>query len=449
MNRLLLIALVALAGLASCASIDSRAKPSLKGTSFHAKNHQDSVSAADLDRKGQDSIHSELEHTKSIWDHAYRALQDLRTKNDDTLGFAPQRPPRRLDDEEPPPAWEAIFVGVLLLVTFAILLLDKIGTDWVLMVLLAIYMASGVISIKEGLAGFASEGLWTVMALFVVAAGIANTGALDWYMILLLGKPKSVASALLRIFVPCTAISAILNNTPIVVIMIPIIQRWARNIGIPTSQLMLPMCYAVVLGGTITFIGSSTNLIGIGYLKQNAPEALTGISIWTLGKYGVPYALFGHVYMLLFSWLLPGAAEAQKTLHQGGEDEEILLGARLTKWSSAAGRTVQRSGLREAGGIYLVSVYRASTGNTHRAVGKDFVLNAGDTLFFAGLVEEFPKFCDEHGLEVVTADSSVRNDQDKSLSSSEILVGTTKESLLSADANLRMRVIYKIIGKSL
>ena len=70
--------------------------------------------------------------------------------------------------------------------------------------------------------------------------------------------------------------------------------------------------------------------------------------------------------------------------------------------SPAAGRTVKRSGLRDTGGIYLVSVYRARSGNIHRAVGQDFVMNVDDVLYFTGMVSEFSQFCESHGLEVIT-----------------------------------------------
>eukprot|EP00542_Grammatophora_oceanica_P012662 CAMPEP_0194045244 /NCGR_PEP_ID=MMETSP0009_2-20130614/16610_1 /TAXON_ID=210454 /ORGANISM="Grammatophora oceanica, Strain CCMP 410" /LENGTH=97 /DNA_ID=CAMNT_0038690043 /DNA_START=32 /DNA_END=323 /DNA_ORIENTATION=+ len=69
---------------------------------------------------------------------------------------------------------------------------------------------------------------------------------------------------------------------------------------------------------------------------------------------------------------------------------------------TAAGRSVKRSGLRDTGGIYLVSVHRAATGNVHRAVSQDFVVQVGDVLYFTGLIEGFGDFCDEHGLEVIT-----------------------------------------------
>jgi hypothetical protein len=353
------------------------------------------------------------------------------------------------------------------------------------MVVLALCMAPGsIISVPEGLAGFSSEGLWTVMILFVVAAGLSNTGALDWYMCSMLGKPqRGLPDAQLRIFVPLTMMSAFINNTPIVVIMIPVIQRWSRNIRIPVGHLMLPMCYAVILGGQCTFIGSSTNLVALGLLQRENPNAAANISIFSLGKYGVPIAVAGLTYMLLFSpCLLPGPGGTTTTTtsvsktttsnngthnsnvpNEGVEQEQeqdeqpVLLGARLTKWSSAAGRTVKRSGLRDTGGIYFVSVRRAATGDIHRAVGQEFVLNVGDILYFApGIVGEFPRFCDEHGLEIVTAASSTTaedssNHSTRRLSNNTLTnntIGSTKESLEMADSALRMRLIYKMIGKT-
>ncbi|GAX22224.1 hypothetical protein FisN_19Lh292 [Fistulifera solaris] len=353
------------------------------------------------------------------------------------------------DDDE---TWEIVYTSVVIVVMFAALITDRIGADHIMLIAMTMFMVAGIITVKEGLAGFANTGLITVMVLFVVAEGISKTGALDWYMAKLLGTPKSIASAQLRILIPITIVSAFLNNTPIVVVMLPIIQRWAKNIGLPKQQLLIPLSWGSIFGGTCTLIGTSTNLVVTGLLEDRYGDEVP-ISLFDLGVYGVPVAMVGIAYVILFSpYLLPGKIEQD-------DQDAILLGARVTAWSPAAGRTVQRSGLRDTGGIYLVSVLRATTGNVHRAVSRDFVLNAGDTLYFTGLVESFGEFCEEHGLEMVTNETEIKDapggienttavteqddvNPDKNLIG--LQVGTTKESLLDADDEERLRSIHRM-----
>ncbi|KAL7576543.1 hypothetical protein ACA910_018037 [Epithemia clementina (nom. ined.)] len=293
---------------------------------------------------------------------------------------------------------------------FLALASDRFGADAVMLGTLTFFLVAEIITVEEGLEGFAKEGLWAVMILFVVAEGIGKTGALDWYMTKLLGHPKSLASAQLRLMLPITVVSAFLNNTPIVVVMTPIVQRWALNTRLPVQQLMIHLSFASILGGTCTLIGTSTNLVVTALLEDRYDGAIQ-INLFDLAIYGVPVALAGMAYTLLASpYLLPGG---KGIIDATAETDELLLGARLTQWSPAVNRTVQRSGLRDTGGIYLVSVHRAATGNVHRAVSQDFVLNVGDILYFTGHnVEHFGEFCAENGLEVVTNEISTMHQQD-------------------------------------
>lgn len=304
-----------------------------------------------------------------------------------------------------PETWETILMSVILFFMFVGLISDRVAPDHVFMTALALCMVTGIITISQGLAGFSNEGVLTVMVLFVVAHGLTVTGAIDWYIGKLLGTPKSSAGAQLRLLVPVVLVSGFLNNTPIVALMIPIVLRWARTIRISVSQLLIPLSYGAIIGGTLTLIGTSTNLVVSGLLMDaypNDPSAVIGL--FEITPYGVPAALIGVAYIILFGEiLLPGGKSGD-----GGsplDGDEILLGARITLWSPAAGRSVKRSGLRDTGGLYLVSVRRAATGNIHRAVGQEFVLDVGDVVFFSGLIEGFGEFCSKHGLEMVTSDS--------------------------------------------
>jgi hypothetical protein len=277
------------------------------------------------------------------------------------------------------------------------------------------------------------------------------TGAVDWYIGKLLGVPKTSASAQLRLVLSVCVASAFLNNTPIVALMIPIVLRWSKTIRVSAQQLLIPLSYGTILGGTCTLIGTSTNLVLSGMLEDdyNIP-----VSIFDVTPYGVPVAIMGIAYILIFGpILLPGGRGGSGESPFDGD--EILLGARITTWSPAAGRSVKRSGLRDTGGLYLVSVRRAATGNIHRAVGQEFVLNVNDIVYFSGLIEGFGEFCHEHGLELVTNESSearadaqdIMDDAATSpLMSSSVEYNDDKVSPTSSDSEDRLRRINLMTG---
>ncbi len=127
------------------------------------------------------------------------------------------------------------------------------------------------------------------------------------------------------------------------------------------------------------------------------------MTLFDVTPYGVPVAIIGMAYMMIFGpILLPGGQG------QGGsplDRDEIFLGARIASWSLAAGRSLKRSGLRDTGGLYLVSVHREAMGNIHCAVGQEFVLNVNNIVYFSGLIEGFGEFCNDHGLKIVTNES--------------------------------------------
>jgi di/tricarboxylate transporter len=309
------------------------------------------------------------------------------------------------DDDLVP--WEVAVVVITITIMFALMITDKVYADWVMLGGLLIFMVTQIISLKEGLAGFANEGILTVLALFVVADGLSRTGALDYYMGKILGRPTTIAGAQIRLTIPIAIISAFFNNTPVVALMIPVVLRWSKMIGCPKQQLLMPLSYATILGGTCTLVGTSTNLVVSGLLEDKYKIA---VGFFEVGKYGVPNAIIGISYMLICgTFFLPfgrNTAKGGEAQLATGDYDDLLVGARVLSWSPAAGRTVKRSGLNNSAGIYLVNVRRAATGNLHRAVSNDFVVSVGDELYFSGSVEEFSAFCQTHGLEIITASDS-------------------------------------------
>ena len=335
-------------------------------------------------------------------------------------------------------AWEGWFTVAVVVGAFACLLWDVVQPDHVMIGALTILMAAGIVSVEEGLAGFSNEGLMTVATLFVVAAGISATGGLDWYMSKLLGKPRTIAGAQLRL---SPSRSRQVPEQHRRGGDIPIVQRWAENIHIPKEQVMIPLSFASILGGTCTLIGTSTNLVVLGMLQQwrgadGASDKKYSMGLFDLGLYGIPCALTGMTYMLLASRaLLPKGRVASDNARNrsfgargenlgagagatgGSVSEDLIVGARLQPWSAAVSKTVAGSGLRGLPGLYLVSVRRGET--LMRAVGPDFVLAQGDVLYFTGMVENLGVVCAEHGLEAVTAEHDESSDDDDESSGDE------------------------------
>ena len=296
-----------------------------------------------------------------------------------TPGFDPARLLADEVVEEPAPTWQVVYTIMVLIIMFTVLIMDRVGTDSVMLTALTAFYLAGIIDISQALKGFSSPGLLTVLVLFVLAEGLNKTGALNWYVAKLLGRPTTLAGAQLRIMVPITMMSGFINDTPLVVIALPIVIQWARKINLSIRYLLIPLSFAALLGGVCTLTGTSTNLIVAALLQDSYPDRpeLQNMSLFGITRYGVPVAFLGIAYVILATpWLLArgrGEKESLAGTSMMDDAEDLLLGARLTQWSPAAGRSVQRSGLRDTGGIYLVRVWRRETGNVHHAVGPEFV----------------------------------------------------------------------------
>ena len=314
--------------------------------------------------------------------------------------------PEQVRKREMAELWEGIYCVSVVIMMFVMLLKNVAGPDILMLGALALELAAGIVPIPDGLKGFSNKGLLTVACLFVVAAGISNTGALDYYMGKLLGNPKTVADAQLRLMAPIAVVSAFLNNTPVVAIMIPIVQKWCRKCKIDPAQLFIPLSFASILGGTCTLIGTSTNLVVDGMRRERYPDAET-IGLFDLSKYGIPVLLSGLCYTLLASpYLLPGGVTKRKKNGEGADDgsnldlSQLTVGAVVPRGSPVVDSPVQD--LRGLNGLYLVSVQRGDS--VMRAVQPEFLLEAGDVLIFTGLVDKIGEVCEEHGLVPLTHD---------------------------------------------
>ena len=195
-------------------------------------------------------------------------------------------------------SWSAL---ILVSAVFVLLGLGRIPPYLSILAGVVVALVTGLVGPSEALAGFANEGVITIAALFVVAAGLNETGAVASLVQRLLGHPKSAVSAQARLIVPVSISSAFLNNTPIVAILMPVVSDWARRINTSASQLLMPLSFAAILGGLCTLIGTSTNLVVHGLLLDAGEP---GLGFFQIARVGVPCAIAGLVYIIIFARVL-------------------------------------------------------------------------------------------------------------------------------------------------
>ena len=208
--------------------------------------------------------------------------------------------------------WEAIFSLSLVGGMLAVLALGQARPEWLLPGTLAAMMAAGVLGPADALSGVVNPAVMTVGALFIVAGGLAATGLLAAAGNRLLGPARCERAAMGRMAATVLPASALLNNTPIVAMMIPVVGNWCRLRGIRPARLMIPLSYLAILGGTCTLIGTSTNLIVHGMMVE---AGLEGIGMFEISRVGLPLALAGVLFLMLAAGrLLPDrSGPAEKT----------------------------------------------------------------------------------------------------------------------------------------
>ncbi len=270
--------------------------------------------------------------------------------------------------------WFALSLAGLALILMSV---GRFGPHLVMMGVLVVLSASGIVTADQALMGFSNSGLITVVAMFVVAAGIHHSGGVDLVVHHLLRSPKSVRSAQARIALPVSLLSGFLNNTPVVATMIPAVHAWSRKIGISPSKLMIPLSYSAILGGTLTLIGTSTNLVVNGQYRQLTGDE--GFSIFSITAVGLPVAVIGISVMLL---VLPRVLPDRKDQQKFGSMREFTLEVAVAFDGPLVGRSVGEAGLRELERLYLVEIER--DGSVVTAVPSEERLQGGDRLVFAG-----------------------------------------------------------------
>jgi di/tricarboxylate transporter len=278
-------------------------------------------------------------------------------------------------------SWQAWLAIATVCAAFLGNALTSLPADIVFLGAAAVLFLSGVLDEKAALAGFSNSGMITVGVLYIVVAGLQQTGALQWVSQQVLGMPKTPSKALVRLMLPVIGASAFLNNTPVVAMFIPVVNDWCRKLRFSPSKLMIPLSYAAIFGGLCSLIGTSTNLVVNGLLID--ATGTSGLKMFDIAWIGLPCALFGFLFLFLTqSWLLP---DRQPVLSETDDLREYTVEMRVEPGSSLVGKTVEKAGLRHLPNLYLAEIYRGD--QVLPAVGPQEVLVDNDQLLFVGGVD--------------------------------------------------------------
>ncbi len=285
--------------------------------------------------------------------------------------------------------WHGWFTIAVVALVFLALVKEIAAPDLILIGGSLALALAGVITTKELFSGFSNDGMLTVAALFVVAAALRETGALDLIggQIMKADNPNAV---LRRMAVFLTGFSAVLNNTPIVAMMLPVVMDWCRKHRVSPSKLLMPLSFITVLGGVCSMIGTSTNLVVRGLMSDASKAAegplktaLAPPGIFEITPMGLICAAVGISYLLIWGVrLLPDRRDLLEKIHESSRD--YLVDMLVEPGCRLIGKTVTESGLRALPGLFLVELTR--DGQSIAPVTPDQVLSEGDRLTFSGVV---------------------------------------------------------------
>jgi di/tricarboxylate transporter len=279
-------------------------------------------------------------------------------------------------------AWQAWYTLAVVIGLVAVLASGRMSAPVAVMGAVAALVAPGVISTSAALAGFSNEAPVTIAALYVLAGAVLATGSLDGVTARLLSsQPRSIPRPgrmeLARLLVPVTALSSLIYNTPVAAMTAPPVAAWATRTGRRPSWYLLPLNLAILAGGLITGIGTTTNVVISGLLTASHRHPLSLLEPAPIGL--AVSAVVLAVLIITGPWLARDRSAPGEDLT---DPRAFTVEMQVVPGSGLAGRTVAQAGLRNLDGVFLVEA--SHNGVAMAAVGPDYVLAEGDNLVFTG-----------------------------------------------------------------
>ncbi|GAA0507351.1 SLC13 family permease [Deinococcus depolymerans] len=273
---------------------------------------------------------------------------------------------------------------ILILLILFVAALVLFATEWLpvdvtALGLLSALLLLGLLKPKEAFAGFGSDTVLTLASLFILTRVLLRAGVIEWIGVTLARRSRNATATLRSLLGTVAGVSAFTSNTATTAVFLPVVAGMSRRAGIPASRALMPLAFASILGGTVTVIGTSTNLVVSGALPGAGQKPL---GFFELAWVGLPVAVVGLAYLFFIAPRLLPARDAQleESLRAYLADLTVVAGSPLT------GQTLRETGLGRDHGLTVVAVRRGDQ-PTQYAPGPDFRVQEGDTLTVEGPTE--------------------------------------------------------------
>ena len=321
---------------------------------------------------------------------------------------------------------DAIITACVIIGAVVLFISEKFSIDLVALMIMGALVVTGVISPLESMAGFSNSATMTVAFMFVISAAILKTGSLQYVTGLLTTIFRNhYQRGVILLMLTVSAVSAFINNTPVVAVMIPVTTQIAKNANRAASKLLIPVSYASIFGGTCTLIGTSSNILVNGIAEQNGIEAFSMFSFTPLG---LIFVAVGSAFMILFGQRLLPSRKAGSDSELETNLLEYLAEIEILPESGLSGKSILSSPLVKELEIEILELRRQSI--TLNLPQGDTVLMVGDILKVRCNVEKIRQVKDSLKVKVMPFSDENADPEDQAAGSSafvELVIPTNSE----------------------
>lgn len=293
----------------------------------------------------------------------------------------------------------------------------------------------GILTSEEILKGFADQQIASILLLIVFGNLLGNSSILDVLFARAFNSTKSYLGFMSRLLPSVSVVSAFMNNTPVVALLIPYVYKWGKQNNIAISKLLIPLSFAAILGGTITLVGTSTNMLVNAFANSQSDVSF---SIFDFTWVGLPLTIIGLFYLFLFGKKsLPDRQTISESF--SSNSREYIVETNIPGTSSYIGKTIKEANLRDLNGLFVVEIIRGSTSIV--PVRPSEILYKGDIVLLAGNVDAISELIDANNkdLQLPKPGSSIEDELSFDLLEVVVAQGSNLANKRVKDSDFRRR----------